>query len=143
MQEMMIKLAVHIQAMRFMSHFFHNICARVAFFSDHSFFNEHYNQMDSDYDDVIERYIGLFGSETLNLNTLISLSHEKIKSLPSQFNENHAMFNIILNLENELINMCKIICLNPNCSEGTKQMIGDIANMSEIRIYKIKRRMVK
>lgn len=143
MQEMLLKLATHLQALKFASHYFHNICSKVAFFSDHEFFGEVYGAADGAYDSVIERYVGLFGAGNLNLNALVQMSHDKIKSVPSQFPENHAMFGVLLQMENELNAMCNAICKSPECSEGTRQLVGDLANASEMRLYKIKRRMIK
>lgn len=142
MHEQLHYLASCLKAMKFFYHAAHNLVARVPFFQDHEAFGSFYEEADSDYDDVVERCIGLHGAENFNIKKVIQDACSKFQSLPAnEIGENKKFFEIGLSLEKELQLKIQNMCKLPDATEGTKQLIGDIANKSEMRSYKIKQRM--
>lgn len=137
------ELVAHLRGMQFFSHNAHNMVARSPFHSDHDFFGEVYTALEDDYDSVIERMLGLFGDSSINFDDILSKAHFLVSQLDVQkATENVVFYQHLLILEKKLCDMIKQICLQ-NCSIGTEQLLGDIANKSEMRQYKISRRIKK
>lgn len=129
----MEKLITILKIMNLYAHNCHNLTKGSTFFQDHEFLGEIYAQYDADYDDCVERAIGL-GSQ-LNLPKLTMDAAADTAKLP----HNERMFVILLNLENAL--RTEINSLYPAASVGTQQLIGEISNKSEMRTYKLKQRI--
>lgn len=111
------------------------------FLQDHEFLAELYAAYDKDYDDVVERYIGLYGSENCNLKELQLQASQMLQSLPAPMKENSDYFKVTLQLEQQLCE--KIKAEYTNASIGSQQLLGEICNQSEIRQYKLKQRIKK
>lgn len=142
MQERLLYLASCLKSMNLFYHLAHNLAARVPFFADHEAFGEFYEALDNDYDSVIERCIGLFGSQNVNIKQIVNQANSEFQSLPgNEVVENKKFFEIGLALEQKLQSKVQELCKLPEASEGTKQLIGEIANQSEIRTYKLKQRI--
>lgn len=139
----MKELLVHLRAMQLFAQNAHHLVGRVPFFQDHDFFGDAYDQHASDYDSVAERIVGLFGEEQLALSGILQEVYAKLHKAPSVgVSENSAFFIYQLQLEKELCQKIAEVCA-AGASEGTKQLIGDIADKSEARQYKIQRRIKK
>lgn len=136
----MKELIVLLRAAQIYAHNAHNLCGRVPFFSDHAFLAETYAQLDTDYDSCVERYIGITGQE-LDLNEILQMATELMMHLPTLGkDENSDFFRALLELEKEICHLIEQLC-SSGVSIGTEQMVGDIANLSEMRQYKIKQRL--
>jgi len=134
-------IAIQLRALQLYTHMAHNYVSRVIFFSDHEALGDFYSEHETDYDDVVERMIGLSSPEMVNIQNITTQSVQKMMTLPVSLKENSKWFETILLLEQQL---CQIIKAEvPKVSEGTKQLIGEIANKSEKRQYKLKQRIRK
>lgn len=129
--------------MHLLYHQYHHVAARVAFFSDHEAFSDFYNALESDYDKVAERLIGLSDSSQLNLHAILDGVSAKCKSYPQDAKENAILFQAALQCESELKQQIDALIKTGGVSEGTKNLLAQIADDSESRSYKIKRRLVK
>lgn len=143
MKDLLIKLAITLRTAQLCSHFYHNIAGRVAFFADHDALSSFYNEYEDSYDNIAERLIGLYGVDALQLHQIMSGVMEKLSKIPPSYKDNGEMFSLLLMFENEITTLSKAICYSQEVTEGTKQLVGDIADKSEVRVYKIKRRIVK
>jgi DNA-binding ferritin-like protein len=138
----LLDLAIQTRAMQIFYHSCHNLVARSVFFSDHEAFAGFYGAMDSTYDSIIERGIGLYGPEIADITTIMKGVYGKIKGLPCcQAKENKEFFEASLPLENELNQKLNECIKAEGLSEGTKNLLEDIADKCEVRIYKIKQRL--
>ena len=135
-------LLIQLRAMQLFYHNAHHLVARMPFFSDHEALKEFYEHLDGDYDDVAERLIGLTGSENLNLQLIILGVQDKLQQIPPSFKENSMYFEMGLKLEQELYGKVDFV-IKSGITEGTKQLLGEILNQSEMRVYKIKQRIKK
>ena len=125
-------IAALLRFLQLYTHNAHNLCYGETFFQDHDYFGELYPAYEAAYDNVVERMIGLDLNPDLIQIQEISVSI--LKKYPS------GSFQTILEGEKKLC--LKIQQLVPSSqSEGTKQMLGDICDKSEIRQYKLKQRM--
>ena len=139
----MIQIIAYIRAMQIATQHFHNLCARTPFHSDHEFFSGVYESLQSDYDSVIERHIGIKGEEGLELKSLMTIVMKNLEGVPSVgVKENSVFYNHLLKCEQQL---CMIISetIKQGVTPGTEQLLGDICNASEVRQYKIKQRIKK
>lgn len=138
---MLLPIIVHLRAMQLYTHHAHNLCARIVFQQDHDFFGEVYSALDGEYDGVVERQIGLFGEDKLDLTAIIVQVHSKLKGLPTVgVKENKVFYTQLLEMEKQLLSAIQAV-INAGVSEGTRQMLGDICDRSEVRQYKIKQRL--
>jgi DNA-binding ferritin-like protein len=119
----------------------HNLCARVVFEQDHEFFASVYQAADADYDSVIERIIGTIGEQNVPSLQEIAQAIGSQSVMPEK--ENSAYYKKILALEENICARIDALCKSGQISEGTKQLIGDIANRLEVEKYKIKQRVKK
>lgn len=136
----LIKVAVILRAGQLYAHHAHNNTKGMTFNQDHDFFGELYPTYEGAYDGCIERYIGLTGKpvDTINLGCD---ALDLLTDLPKECGDNnHNFYQGVLHIETAL---CKYIqsCIKAPMSEGTKQMLGDVADKSEMRQYKIKQRL--
>ena len=138
----MLELAVILRAMQLFSHSAHHLCARTPFHQDHEFFSSVYQAAEDGYDSVIERIIGLYGEDSVELNRIVAEVASKLQNCPSTgVKENKAFYEYQLKFEQELCAKVEAICKNPKASQGIIQLCGDLANLSETRQYKIKARI--
>ena len=139
----MLQLLIQLRLMNLMYHQYHNVCGKVAFFSDHETFGSWYGDLDGAYDSVAERLIGLTDSSQLNLHAILDGVSAKIKTLPQEANENAILFQAALQCETELKSMLEQTIKGGGLSQGTINLLAGLADAGEVRIYKIKRRIKK
>ena len=134
----MKEIAAHLRCMQLMAHAAHNVVSGPLFFSDHSFLGELYSQYETEYDDVVERIIGIGMLPIEELVHIQEIAVAKMKSFALSQKENKMFFLILLDMEKTLCAMIQ----QPvdGRSEGTKQLLGNIADLSEQRQYKLKQR---
>lgn len=139
----MKSILVCLRAMQLFAHSAHNLVSRTPFHQDHEFFGEVYSAMEGDYDDVIERIIGLYGEDSLELKSLLVEVHNKLQDAPSVgVKENSVFYVYLLDKEKYLCSEISNYLKSP-VSPGVEQLLGDICNKSEMRQYKIKQRLKK
>jgi DNA-binding ferritin-like protein len=134
-------LLIHLRAMNLFSHSCHNLVDGIAFHEDHAFFASSYEAADDEYDSVAERTIGIKGEAELSLAPIAAGAAIKLKGAPSVgVKENSLFYQHLLQMEQEL---CMLIQaeIQLGASEGTRQMLGNICDASEMRQYKIKQRL--
>jgi DNA-binding ferritin-like protein len=138
----MKELLYLLRGMYFFAHGAHHLVKGTPFHSDHNFFGEVYGEIEGDFDDVAERIIGLYGEETLKLDVVLGSAASKISDAPSVgVPDNKIFYEYQERLESRLRNLIKQI-IEAGVSPGVEQLIGEIANKSEMRSYKIKRRLM-
>lgn len=137
----MKEIAILLKLMNMYAHNAHNLVERVVFMQDHEHLADLYEAYDVHYDDVVERIIGLTDSSAINLVEIATAACMQLKTLPPKENENVIYFQKIEEMEKKL--RAQIAAVYPTSSIGTQQMIGDIADKSEQRSYKLKARIKK
>lgn len=137
----MLKFAILLRAMQMFTHSAHNLCKGATFHEDHSFFGDVYGKAESWYDSVVERIIGLGYEEQVNLQSILSGVVQELSGAPST-DKSVTDFYLFLALQlDEASKMCSQICKHPDATEGTKQLIGGIADELEVLEYKVQRRL--
>lgn len=131
----MEEIVIVLRYMQLYSHQAHNLVKGKTFFQDHDFLGEIYPAYEKDYDDVVERSIWI--GKPVN----IMQTNQKASGLLSEDSE--------LSIESclrQLLSSEKFLCsaieeVKDEFSEGTRQMLGNIADKSEVRQYKLKQRI--
>jgi len=136
----MLELIVLLRASQLFTHHAHLVVKGSLFNQDHEFLSDIYQELESDFDAVSERMIGLGKEAEYSLPIITQKIAEKLKSAPTSVKENKDFFKYQLELEKQICQQVNALCKTP-ISEGTKQLIGDVGNRSEIRQYKLSRRI--
>ena len=138
----MLQLVILFRSMQMSSHQAHRLCARTVFFQDHEFFGSVYGQAEGYFDSISERMIGLGQEEQLKLQPLMAAVTQKLASAPSTgVKENKEYFVFLLSQAEEACKLCDALCKSGQYTEGTKQLLGGIADELEVLKYKISRRI--
>lgn len=135
------KLATALRALQIYGQHAHNNCSGKSFLSDHEMFASSYEAAADAYDSVVERIIGSTGKP---VDTL-AITSEAAK-LCGQCSKEAGDCNVeflrgVLRLELAICVCVDKICAAEKLPEGTKQLIGDIADKSMSRQYKLKQRL--
>lgn len=135
-------LAILLRSINLYAHSAHNLCARVVFLQDHEFFNEIYSAANVAYDSVIERIIGLYGEEAVPaLPEQLEALHQILSQLPEKgVKENAIYFQVLLEKQKMVCEKIEELCKS-GLPQGTIQMLGNIADASEVLQYKLKQRI--
>lgn len=125
-------LIVIFKALNLFAHNAHNKTKGMTFFQDHDFFGSAYEAYDSAYDSLVERCIGLGKNPNL-----VQIA-KSAAGLVEKFSENHS-YESLLDLEKQI---CKHIeSIMEQHTEGTKNLLAQLADDSEVRQYKIQQRL--
>ena len=136
----LLKIATMLRAGQLYAHHAHNNVKGSTFFTDHSFFGELYPTYETAYDGCIERYMGT-GDCKADTIAVSKEAIDLIEDFPKEGGEgNRAFYQALLRFESTLCSMCEKAVTLP-MSEGTKQMVGNLADESEVRQYKMKQRL--
>jgi DNA-binding ferritin-like protein len=135
----MTPIAILLRLMQLYTHNAHNLVKGPVFMPDHSMLGDLYPTYESAYDDLIERLIGK--GEMPDLVAIQEQAVIQLKAKPAQVPENKVYFEQILMMEKQLCQSIETYIVANKCSEGTKQMLGDMCDKSEMRQYKLSRRI--
>lgn len=128
-------IAIQLRALQLFAHNAHNLAKGDTFFADHEFLGELYAAYEGEYDSVVERMIGLSGTADLaGINRAACEMATKISADTPSLN-----FTAIQAFEAALRSQIEIVM--PKATAGTQNLIAGIADNSEVRSYKISRRI--
>lgn len=137
----MLELLVLIRTLYFLKHNCHNLVSRISFFADHEFLGESYEMSLKHYDDIVERMIGL--GLSINLLDVQQKAVQKLAAIPIKYKDNAECFAAVLAINKMLCKNIDYLCSHTGLSEGTKQLLGGIADQIEVENYKLQQRIKK
>lgn len=120
-------------------HHLHNVASGVAFEGDHEMMADFYAEMDDAYDSLIERHIGLGGPMgKSDFISIIENAHEVLENIPES-----DTFNTQLKHAQSLEIGFRMLLdeVDKSSSGGTKNLIEGLMDQSEVRSYKLGRRL--
>ena len=91
----MEQLAILLKFLDIYVHNAHNLSKGALFFGDHAFLGDIYAEADGDYDDVVERMIGL--GQAVDLVKVHMQAIQMVQSKPQMVNENKEYFKKLIN----------------------------------------------
>lgn len=127
-------VAVILRSMQFYAHAAHNLSAGPTFFADHEYLGELYAAYEAEYDDIIERMIGLgvaVNIPAITQSACVAMGAD-VPSNPSE------AFATLLETERKLC--AALAAEDANASLGTQDLLQTIAGASEKRQYKLGQR---
>lgn len=140
----MRELACRIRANQLYYHSCHNLVDGQAFFADHDFFKEAYKAHEKAYDRVIERMIGSGDYENLEVSQFHHDVATKLEGSPSvEVRNAEDYYRYALKIELGTIQMLEAIIRAEGITKGTENMLADLADKAEVRVYKIQARLQK
>ena len=131
----MKNLAIILGASQLYAHMAHNLTTGCSFFSDHEAFGSFYAEYEKDYDDVVERMIGLTG--TCDIPAITKSACEIVEK--TKFKDTMHAYSVLLATEKSICDVCT--AENKKATLGTQNLLQGIADKSEMRQYKIQRRI--
>lgn len=132
-------LAVLYTIANLYAHAAHNLCSKAVFMQDHEHFADLYTAYENHYDDVIERMIGL--GQPVDIQNITTKACQAFAGMQLNVPENADYFKKIIELEQAIQEIIKQE--TPKSTIGTQQLIGDQADKSEMRLYKLRQRVKK
>lgn len=132
-------IAVKFKLLNLYAHVAHNVAMGSTFSQDHEMFADIYGKADGYYDSVIERMIGL--DQKPDIVGIIGEAAQALKPMKVDVDDNDVLFMSILSIVNAVMPMLSKMCKAYDTSEGTKQLLGGIADELEVLKYKIKQRL--
>lgn len=117
---------------RFYAHMAHNLCNGPTFFADHDYLGSLYEAYDDAYDALIERMIGL--GEEIDIGEITIEGADLFAKNSGGSN----YFNRLLAMEVEICAEIKSTVAGK--TDGTQNLLQDLADQSEARQYKLKQR---
>jgi DNA-binding ferritin-like protein len=127
--------AIILRALQLYAHNAHNLAKGKTFLQDHEYLGELYSAYEGEYDSLVERMIGV--GEEPDLNEITKEAADAATA--NEFKDNDNAFSVLLVTEKEL---CSSIEKDmTDASNGTQNLLQTIADNSEMRQYKLKRRL--
>jgi DNA-binding ferritin-like protein len=137
----MLELAILVKCLELYSHCAHHIVSKAVFIPDHEMLGSLYSKMNGDYDNIIERFVGLKGSEALDEQQILLQAVQKCGTLPLKGNaENKPLLVNCLQQLKAINAKIELVCKEPGITQGTIQLLGEQVNQNEILLYKLQQR---
>lgn len=133
----MDSIVAQLRALQFLAHRAHNVVKGPTFFEDHEFLGDLYPAYETAYDDLVERIIGT-NAESLSICKVNKAAAEMSSVSPTETKPD-AFFRIILKGEKDLCAMIEKSIKEQ--TQGTQNLLAQIADDSEKRCYKLKQRL--
>lgn len=134
----MKELAILLKALNILGHICHFEASRIVFMQDHLFLAELYEAAEENYDAIVERCIGT--GIKIDIQDINAAAAARVKGMKIGA-DNSAKLAQCLAMEQETTTMIDKLVKAGGISYGTETLLGDIANESEVRQYKLKQRL--
>ena len=131
---LLAQLAIQLRSLQLISHNAHNLINGPNFFADHEFCGELYVGFEKDYDQTVERLIGL--GTTPNLVVIQQKAVAALQELPP---DAEGMFAVILDGVKALQELFEQF--EGQASMGTVNLIASMADAGEVLAYKLQQRL--
>lgn len=143
MKDLFINLLAHLRSLSLYYQTAHWSVKTSLFYQDHLLLERLYGEVGGEIDAVAEKAVGLTDCDAVHLPISLKKVYEKVKNLPQKPTDNSDFFKSALQLEQELITLCTTSESMEGVSLGLKNMLADLADNAEGRVYLIKQRLNK
>lgn len=137
----MKELAIMLRVKQLFAHNAHNLVSGALFMQDHNYLGELYPTYEEAYDSVVERIIGLYGKGSVDLLKLQLDATQKLAAYNHNLPDNKTFFSVLLECEQEMCKHIEQLVEVPGVTQGTINLLADLADKSEARQYKLKARI--
>lgn len=134
-----IKAIIAARVLQMYYHYCHNLVTGPTFTQDHGMFGDFYDQAESDYDSLVEYMIATLGNKSLETKAVNQILMKELSGIPVEGMSAEQMFLKGLELEEELYEALEQ--LDAKGTIGLKTLVGDVAQKSDGRRYKVQQRL--
>lgn len=134
-----LKAALAARTLQLYYHYCHNLVTGPSFTQDHAEFAMYYAQAEKDYDVIVEYMIANLGNKAFDTRAVNEVLLKKLASIKVEAMSAEEMFEMALELEKEYQEALEN--LEAVGSIGLKNALGAIAELSDVRVYKIQQRL--
>ena len=132
---MLQQLAYELRMMQLYYHDCHHRTTGLSFYANHAQFESFYNEVEGDFDSVMEETLRIMGLNKFTLRTQLQMIFDLLKDYDLENPDLMLMYHQALKME--LSVTCLIETLRKNTELGTETLLGDVARRSGVRMYKI------
>lgn len=144
MEEMFKKLFGMFSAQVFVYQHIHWVSKNVVAFQDHLLAERLYGEVSGVPDTLAEKSIGVTGSmQAVDPLERVKAMAPTMKAIGKEQKENAELFRIALQKEQEIIEYCAECEQKAKVSLGFKNLLADLADSAEARVYLLKQRLTK
>jgi DNA-binding ferritin-like protein len=133
-------LAIQFRAAQLYAHQGHNETEGATFQQDHGFFGEAYGAYDGYYDSMVERAIGLNGTQAAKIRELQADAATLAANKPMSSNP-ELIYRTLLGWNKQICAMIDRAAKESTMDEGVRDLIVGIANDLQVQNYKIQQRL--
>jgi DNA-binding ferritin-like protein len=134
----MDKLAILLKTENLVAHSFHNLVKGVSFVGDHKLFGQIYEELEEAFDSVVERDIGL-GESDFDMGAILKAAGEAASRYDGTDMAADEMCAVLLGMERSIQAECEVV--NKTATLGTQNLVAQLADDSERRVYKLRQRI--
>jgi DNA-binding ferritin-like protein len=143
MKEQFLELLSSVRALSWGYQQAHWISKNALFYQDHLLFERLYEGVDSEADLIAEKVMGITkDGANIGLLEVIKRAHKMLSSFPQNAKENSEMFKFMLAIEKEFVVYCTRCEADKTNSLGFKNLVADLADRSEGRMYLLQQRLI-
>lgn len=132
---------VQARLLQLFYHYCHNLVSGKSFFQDHKAFKDFYQQTESDYDRLAEYLIAELGKKAFSASSVNKVLFKELSDIDIDKMCCCDMYEKALELEADYNKM--LTKLDKLGKLGLKNLVGDLAEKSDVRVYMIKQRLHK
>ena len=144
MKDIFLKLLSCLRSKSIFYQHIHWTSKNVVSFQDHLLAERLYNAVEDEIDPVAEKAMGICKDPSVvDPNIITAMVAEKLKLVPMFGKENGEMFKSALTMEQEFIKYCTDYSKIPGVSLGVQNMLADMADHAEGRVYLLQQRITK
>lgn len=119
----------------------HNLISGEGFFTDHEFFGASYPRLESDYDRLTEYYICAFGPKAFETKLISKAINEALEKIEVEEMSAKEMYKQAVKFEQKFYK--ELGAVDKEASIGLRNLVGDLAEQIDVRMYKINQRLVE
>lgn len=134
-----LKAIIAARVLQLYYHYCHNLVTGPTFTQDHELLGSFYGEAETAYDDLAEYLVATLGNQAFDTKAVTQVLASKLAESQVESMSAEDMFSKGLELEEELQEALE--ALNAGGSIGLQNLIGDIAQKSDVRKYKVQQRL--
>lgn len=138
-QVALLSLVISIRSLHLYYHYCHNLTYGPTFLADHNTFADFYTELAGQYDQVSEYAVALLGNSKFDVENINKAIAMRLDGMAVNKLSPGEMFKQALKLEKDLVE--DLEALDKKSSIGMKNLLGDLAQTSDVRTYKIQQRL--
>lgn len=140
-KKLFIATLIRLRQLQLYYHYCHNLVTGPSFIADHEMLGGFYKEVEVNYDTVAEYLVALLGNKAFDTVNVTKLVAESLESFEIEDMSPEEMFKNALKIEQQLDDA--LTKLSKGAGIGLQNALGAVAELADVRKYKIKQRLSK